>query len=194
MEKMAQLTDGREILIRDLHIDDLNDSVEFFGALPEEDREYLRVDVTNRDLVEQRIRAMEAGGIHRLVAVLDGKIVADGALELEKRGWKEHVAELRLIVARPVQHLGLGKHLARELYLLAAELKVEQIVVKFMRPQKRAQGIFKKLGFHQDAVFEDYVKDIHGEKHDLIVMRCDLKELWERLGNFIEESDWLRTR
>ncbi|MCP4570215.1 MAG: GNAT family N-acetyltransferase [FCB group bacterium] len=194
MDKKSQLTDGREIVIRNLHLDDLDESVGFFRALPEEDRAYLRVDVTDRDIVAQRIQAMDTGRIRRLVAEIDGTIVADGSLEVENRGWKDHIAELRLIVARPLQSLGLGKHLARELYLLAAEMKVEQIVVKFMRPQKRAQSIFKKLGFHQDAVFEDYVKDIHGDKHDLIVMRCDLNELWEKLGNFMEDSDWVRTR
>ncbi len=194
MEKMAQLTDGREVLIRELKSDDLDQSYSFFKALPEEDRAYLRVDVTDKKVVEKRIKGIETGNIRRLVAVMDNQIVADGSLELEGSGWKEHIAELRLIVARPFQHLGLGKHLARELYLMAASLKVEEIIVKFMGPQKRPQSIFKKLGFHQDAVFEDYVKDIHGQKHDLVMMRCDLNELWQKLGDYIQDSDWIRTR
>ena len=130
----------------------------------------------------------------RLVAVVDEQIVADGSLELEVQGWKEHIAEIRLIVARPFQRKGLGTLMARELYLIAASKKVEEIIVKIMGPQVGVQNIFKRLGFHQEAVLHHYVKDISGTKQDLIVMRCDLEELWQKLGDHIVDSDWQRMR
>jgi L-amino acid N-acyltransferase YncA len=194
MERKVKLKDGTEVLIRELSVDDVGLSASFFAELPEEDRAYLRTDVTDRAVVESRIRAMDDNSIIRLVAVADGKIVADGSLESEGQGWKAHIAELRLIVAGPYQHRGMGKLLARELYLLAAGNKVEEIVVKMMGPQKRARTIFKKLGFSKDARFEDYVKDIHGIKHDLIIMRCDLEDLWRKLGDHMASSDWQRMR
>ena len=82
----------------------------------------------------------------------------------------------------------------RELYSIAAGKRVEQIIVKFMKPQAGAGKIVKRLGFHRDAVVHDYVKDIKGVKHDLILMRCDLESLWQKLEHFIVESDWQRTR
>ena len=118
----------------------------------------------------------------------------DAALELESQGWKEHVGELRLIVARPFQRKGLGTLMARELYLLAAREKVEEIVVKMMRPQSAAYSIFKKIGFVEDATLSEYVKDRSGSKQDLIVMRCDLRSLMKEMENYLAESDWQRTR
>lgn len=194
MEKKAKLKDGSEVLIRELKNDDLDKSLAFFRALPKEDRAYLRVDVTKRDVVERRINAMESEEISRLVAVVDGEIVADGSLEREHQEWKKHIAELRLIVAHPYQRKGLGLLMARELFALAASRKVEEILVRIMAPQVGALSIFKRLGFHQDAVLHDYVKDIDGEKHDLILMRCDLESLWRKLGDFMTDFDWQRSR
>ena len=72
--------------------------------------------------------------------------------------------------------------------------KIEEILVEFMEAQVGVQNIFKRLGFHQDAVFHDYVKDVSGKKHDLIIMRCNLEELWQKLDHYLADSDWLRTR
>jgi len=194
MKKKVKLKDGSEVLIRKLGKDDKSRSLAFFRALPKEDRAYLRVDVTKPEIVERRIQTMESDRIMRLVAVNDEQIVADGSLELESRDWQKHVAELRLIVARPFQRKGLGMLMARELYMLAASKKVEEIIVKIMGPQIGAQSIFKRLGFHQDAVLHDYVQDIDGAKQDLVLMRCDLESLWQRLDDFMTDFDWQRTR
>jgi len=174
--------------------DDREASLAFFRSLPEEDRAYLRRDVIRTDVIEERIREMELGRVRRLVAVADERIVADGALELSGAGWDEHVAEVRLIVARPFQRRGLGILMARELYALAAKSRVEQIVVRFMRPQAAARSIFEKLGFQEEALLPGHVKDRAGAKQDLVLMRCDLEALWRKLEDFVVNSDWRRAR
>jgi ribosomal protein S18 acetylase RimI-like enzyme len=194
MKKSVKLKDGSEIVIREIREDDIDRSLAFFRSLPEEDREYLRVDVTNREIVERRIETVKWGRVMRLVAVADDQIVADGALELPGEGWEQHHAELRLIVARRFQRKGLGLLMARELYGLAASRKVEEIIVKFMETQAAARKIFEKLGFHEDAVFHNYVKDLHGRKHDQYVMRCDLEALWKKMDDYLADGDWQRTR
>ena len=95
METIVKLKDDTEILVRPIKKEDLDRSFAFFQALPEEDRLFLRVDVSRREIVEERIRKAEKGGVMRLVAVHGDEIVADGTLELEGNGWKEHVGELR---------------------------------------------------------------------------------------------------
>ena len=194
MKKVMTLKDGTEVIIRPLKNDDLEKSFTFFQELPEEDRAYLRVDVTKHDVVKQRIQAMKRGKVKRLVALYGDEIVADGSLELEGHGWKEHIGELRLIVARSFQRKGLGTLMARELYALATSEKIEEIVVKMLQPQVAARGIFKKLGFSEDVTLREYVKDISGTKQDLIVMRCDLKSLWREMEDYLAETDWQRTR
>jgi L-amino acid N-acyltransferase YncA len=173
---------------------DLERSFVFFQSLSAEDKAYLRRDVSSRDVVAKRIRAMRSGGVKRLVAVVDDQIVADAALELESLGWKEHVAEVRLIVAGDYQRRGLGLLMARELYSIATEAGVEEIIVKMMRPQVAARSIFRKLGFHEETLLPDWVKDSTGHKQDLILMRCDLKALWNKLEDFIAGRDFQRSR
>jgi len=195
MEKLIQLKDGTEILIRDLTSDDIEPSLAFFRGLPEEERIYLRNDVTRREVIEERIRKMSTGKCLRLVAVeKDGRIVADGSLESEGFAWKEHVAELRLIVASTHRRRSLGMLLARELYLQATNRRVEEIVAKVMRPQEAALKVVKRLGFVEQAVLPAYVKDTDGNKHDLIIMRCKLQDLLKELENYISLSDWQRAR
>ncbi len=192
--KRVTLKDGTEVQIRPMSKDDLEGSLAFFATLPKEDRAFLRVDVTKRSLVEERMFDIETGRVKRIVAVLGDEIIADGALELEGHGWKQHVAELRLIVARKHQRRGLGMLMARELYALANAEHVEEIVVKMMRPQNAAHSIFNKLGFRSQTVLPEYVKDREGKLQDLILGRCNLQVLWDELEDYFAEFDYPRKR
>lgn len=194
MKKSETLKDGTGVEIRELHLDDLDRLMKFYSELPPEDRKYLRVDVTNRKVVEQRIKLIESGNVSRLVALHGDEIIADGALELSSEEWSKHQGELRVIVARPFQHRGLGMIMVKELYLLAVQKNVELAVVKMMRPQVAAQHIFRKLGFREELLIPDFVKDQAGEVQDLILMACNIKDLWKELDHFHGDSDWQRCR
>jgi acetyltransferase len=190
-EHVAQLKDGTEVLIRPLRIADLEQSLAFFQKLLPEDRAYLRFDVRKRDLVERRIRkALLSDDMMRIVAVNLGEIVADGALEIGGDEWDRHVGELRVVVAHEFQRKGLGTVMMRELYGEAAARKVQEIVVRIMGPQQAALSICHKLGFEEELLLHDYLKDATGHKQDLVLMRCDLEELWRRMEDRIEKSDW----
>jgi L-amino acid N-acyltransferase YncA len=194
MEREIKLKDGTRVVIRPMRPDDLDRSFAFFQALSREDKAYLRRDVSSREVVADRVRSMESGRVKRLVGVVGDRIVADAALELESEGWKKHAAEVRLIVAGDFQRRGLGLSMARELYSAATENRVEEIIVKMMRPQVAARSIFRKLGFQEETLLRDWVRDISGHKQDLILMRCDLRALWSKLEDFIAESDFQRMR
>jgi len=187
--RTVKLKDDKDVLIRAMKREDLEGSLAFFRALSEEDRLSLRGDFTARESVEERIREMEKGNVKRLVAVADETIIADGALELSHFGWERHIAELRLIVATPYQHKGLGMLMAGALYNVAASAGIEEIVVKMMATQPAALRIFQKLGFRQEVVLRDYVKDVKGTRKDLILMRCPLHDLWQKYEDFIHETD-----
>jgi len=192
MNKKETLKDRTQVTIRELRLDDLDNLMAFYQALPLEDRLYLRVDVTNRDVVSHRIKLIETGNVKRLVALFDGEIVADGALELSGEEWRRHQGEIRVIVAHPFQHKGLGMLMIKELYLIAVEKNVEMIIAKMMRPQVAAQHIFRKLGFREELLIPDYVKDLEGEEQDLIIMACNTKELLTELEHFLSDTDWQR--
>ncbi|MGD8438980.1 MAG: GNAT family N-acetyltransferase [Holophagae bacterium] len=190
VEKTVALKDGQEVTIRNMKPADVDASYAFFNQLPEEDRRYLRVDVTRRGVVERRTTEIDSGRVDRLVAVVGDVVVADGALELQGHGWGDAIGELRLIVARPYQHLGLGTLLARELYYLALQHKLDRIVVRVMRPQSRAHRIMRRLGFREEFLIPEHVRDLDGTWQDLIIMRCNLDELWREMESLVEASDW----
>ncbi len=194
MEKTETLKDGTKVTIRNLTVEDLDRLMSFYRSLPEEDLRYLRVDVTNRNIVKQRIEAAESGDIFRIIALKGDSIIADGALELTTEEWRRHQGELRVIVAEEFRHKGVGMIIMRELYFLAVEKKVEKVVAKMMKPQVAARTICKTLGFHEELVIPDYVKDQTGKSQDLVIMTCDIQELWKELDQFYMDSDWERCR
>ena len=194
IRKTATLRDGRTVTVRCMQPDDVQRSYEFFCALPAEDRKYLRVDVTKRDLVERRTLETDQRRAVRVVAEHEGEIVADGTLELEGHGWGNNVAEVRLIVARRMQRLGLGTVVARELFHLASQFRVDRIVARLMRPQEGAHRIFKRLGFHEEFLIPEHVRDQSGAWQDLIIMRCPLEDLWRDLEFELANGDFQRHR
>lgn len=187
--RTVKLKDNKEVLIRAMKREDLEGSLGFFRALPEESRLSLRRDLSIREVVEERIRELEGGAVKRLVAVADETIVGDGALEFSHFGWERHIAELRLFVATPYQRKGLGMLMAGALYDLAVSAGIEEMVVKIMPHQTAALRIFQKLGFHQEVVLRDYVKDMKGSRKDLVLMRCRLEDLWQKYEEFLHETD-----
>jgi len=187
--RTVKLKDGNEVLIRGMQREDLEASFAFFRALPEENRLSLRRDLAIREVIEERIREMEEGAVKRLVAVVDDKIVADGALEFSHFGWERHLAELRLFVATPYQRKGLGMLMAGALYDLAGSSGIEEIVVKMMTTQTAALRIFHKLGFQDEVVLRNWVKDMKGARRDLVLMRRRLEDLWQKYEDFMHESD-----
>lgn len=187
--RTMKLKDGKAVLIRAMKREDLEGSLAFFRALSEEDRLSLRRDSTLRESIQERLREMEEGTVKRLVAVADDTIVADGALELSHFGWERHIAELRLIVATPYQHQGLGMLMAGALYDVATSAGIEEVVVKMMATQTAALRIFHKLGFREEAVLRDYVKDMKGIRKDLVLMRCSLHDLWQTYEDLIHDMD-----
>jgi L-amino acid N-acyltransferase YncA len=193
-KKRETLKDGTRVIIRDLHDDDLDKLMKFYRSLPVEDRVYLKVDVTKRRVVQERLKLIAAGKVFRIVALHDDEIVGDGMFEISKEGWRIHQGELRVIVARPFQRKGLGMLMMRELHSLAMKEGVEKIVVKMMKPQKGAINICRKLGFHKETIIPNYVWDQAGEPQDLVIMTCKPKDLWRDLEHFYSDSDWRRCR
>ncbi len=189
MSKNYKLKDGTNVVIRLTNDNDIDKLLFFFQNLPSEDKAYLRVDVTDRSVVEQRLKNVGLRNIIRIVAEVDDEIIADGSLELRTHGWEKHVADLRIIVAGNYQRKGLGMLMAEELYSIALNEKVEEMVVKIMAPQIEAVKIFERLGFKQDVVMKDFVKDVKGQKQDLIILRCNLEEIWDKLESYFLETE-----
>ncbi len=194
MEIKEKLKDGTKLLIRTLTFDDLEKLMEFYRSLPYEDRKYLKVDVTNRSMIEKRVKAVEEGSAFRIIALHEENIIAIGLLELSTEDWRRGQGELRIVVSREFQRKGLGMIMIRELYMFAVQQKVDKVVARIMRPQIGPIKIFRKLGFREELIIPDYVQDLDKKDQDLVIMICDIKDLWKEIESFYKDSDWQRCR
>lgn len=189
MAKTVRLKDGTEAIIRELTETDLDKSFAFFEKLNPEDKAYLRVDVSDRNIVWKRLQNVSLMNVKRIVAEVDGEIAADAALELKPHGWERHLAEFRIIVAGDFKRQGLGMFMAEELYEIALKEQVEEMIVQLMGPQQEAKKIFERLGFRQDVIMKRFVKDVKGNRQDLVIMRCNLDEIWNKIESYFEEFE-----
>jgi GNAT superfamily N-acetyltransferase len=188
MEHSYTLKDGTELIIRDLTIDDLQLSYDFFISIPEEKRKYFRSDVTRKGHLEKRIKDADLGSIIRRVALYNGKIIGDSSLEIATSDWKVGEAQLRLVISP--KHIGKGIQyaLAKDLYNIAHERHLNKIITKFMRPQKDLMKIYEKLGFKTEGILPDYVVDQIGDEQDLVFMIATLEDM-RKAYDFI--GDWI---
>jgi L-amino acid N-acyltransferase YncA len=191
MNKHEVLKDGTDLIFRDMdpHAD-FEALMKFYTDLPEEDRRYLRIDVTNRKTMEQRIKLMDFGYHFRILALSGGEIVGKGVLELPFEEWRRHQGEMRVIIAKAFQHRGLGTLLMREMYRLALSKKVDTLVVWMMRPQVAALALAAKMGFHDQSVLPDYVKDQTGTMQDLYILKAKVTDLTKAYECLFGPTDW----
>jgi len=181
------LRDGTPVTIRTMELQDGPAVLEFFRALPEEDRLFLRDDVTSPEWLERFSRQIDYSTLIPLVVEHGKTVVGNAALYRSLHGWSAHVGELRIAVARAFQRQGLGTVLARELVKLALESGLEKLVASVVDNQVGAKRAFEKLGFHAEAVLKGHVKDIHKTKRDLVIMANDVSHIWEAMESLLRD-------
>ncbi len=181
------LRDGTTVVIKPLDAEEASSVLKFYRALPEEDRLFLRDDVTKPEWLHRFVANIESGEVVSLVAELHGKVVGEASLYRAQHGWTRHVAELRVATAPAVRRSGLGTALARELVKLATRAGVEKMVIQVVENQLGARKMFRRLGFRQEAVLRGHVKDIHGSKRDLIVGANDISHIWDAMESLVAD-------
>ena len=183
----APLRDGTQAQIRAMELKDGPGVLDFFRTLPEEDRLFLRDEVTSPEWLDRFMRQIDYNSMVPLVAEQEGKIVGNAALYRALHGWSAHVGEIRVAVARDLQGNGLGTMLARELVRIAEDLGVEKMIVSVVDNQVGAKRAFEKLGFRPEAVLKGHVKDIHGAKRDLVILANDVSHIWEAMESLLQD-------
>jgi L-amino acid N-acyltransferase YncA len=186
--KEATLKDGRVVTIRPLGNGDFDKLYAFFQTLPEEDRLFMRHDVTDPEVVGKWVKELDFDRAIPLVAEHDDKIVADGTLHLTRHGWATHVGHIRLVTARTHRHVGLGTLIARELVRLAEKRNLEKLQSQVIEDNVGSVRLFEKLGFRTCAVLKDLVKDQKGIKRNLAIMINDVTDIERIIEDWIHDS------
>ena len=181
------LRGGQQVTIRGLRAEDGSALHEFYSALPEEDRLFLRDDVTSDQWLKRFMAKVDYDTMVPLVAEQDGKLIGNATLYRNGYGWTTHVGEIRVVVGQAFQGKGVGTALARELVKIAVNAGIEKMVASVVENQAGARRTFEKLGFRPEAVLKGHVKDIHGTKRDLVIMANDVSHIWKAMEALVRD-------
>ncbi len=168
--KVFKTRDGRVVLVRPATADDLDRLLDFFQRLPEEDRLYLRVDVTQRDIMVRRMNPPEHWSVLRLVPLFGEKIVGEAVIAHRAYGFESHVGEVRISIDPEFRRCGLATFLGHQIIAHAIVEDLEKLQAEIMDTQTPAIRCFEKLGFEKEGELKDFVKDIKGRCHNLLIM------------------------
>ena len=176
------LADGSSVELRVLSSDDRDAILGFARALPEEDLLFLRVDLTEADVVDAWVGNIRNGSMAALAAYRDGAFLGYAAVHRNPAPWMRHVGELRVNVAPTVRAQGLGRLLVSHVFDMAKVFGLQKLVAQMTTDQHGAQAAFRRLGFVPEALLADYVVDRAGRSRDLVMMTFDVKGLTDQAG------------
>ena len=186
--KEATLRNGQKVAMRLMTPADETALFEFFRALPEEDRLFLKEDVTDPNVIHRWAKNIDYNRAIPLIAICNDRIVADALLLMDIHGWSRHVGEFRLVVSPDYRGLGLGFILSKELFQLAISLNIEKVIAQTIEDHAAVIQILKAIGFDREAVLRDHVKDLHGKTHNLLIMSNEVKSIWKKMEDFIHDT------
>lgn len=184
--KEITLRDDSKVTLRPLVKDDEKALTEFFQGLMEEDRLYLRDDVLDPAVIRGWVENIDYDKVLPILAIDEGKIVADATLHRESHGWMRHVGHIRMSVAGSHRGKGLARIIAAEVFQQAVSAGLDKLVAEMLAIQQNAQRVFTRLGFKKEGVLKDHAMDVNGQKHDLIIMSSNVSKLWDQWIEYTE--------
>jgi len=180
--KDIKLKDGSKSKFRPLRKDDETAFHEFFLAIPEAERMFIKHRVTELQVIREWCQNIDLGRNLPLLALADGKIVGDATLHQQLGGWKRHIGRVSVLVHPAYRGRGLARALVTEIVSIARHMGLEKVEAEFIGEQEAAIKVFAMLGFSNLMRLEDYVKDMQAITHDYVLMGLDLKTDEEYAG------------
>ena len=180
--KEIKLKDGSKCKLRPLRKDDEKNFHEFFLAVPEAERMFIKHRVVEPQVIRDWCQNIDLGRNLPLLALMDGKIVGDATLHQQLGGWKRHVGRVSVLVHPKYRGRGLARALVSEIVGIARDGGLEKVEAEFIGEQEAAIKMFALLGFSNLVRLEDYVKDMQAIPHDYVLMGLQLKTDEEYAG------------
>jgi len=145
--------DGRNVILRTPKWEDLDDFIELFNSLVEEDADIHPGEKVTRDQkadwLSGRLTELEKGQLLWLVAEVDGKVIANSELR-RKRARQSHVGEIDIaVIKKDYRNLGIGSEMIKALISQAETIGLKMLVLTVFSTNKQAIHIYEKLGFKE---------------------------------------------
>ena len=182
LPKEIKLKDGLKVALRPLRKDDEKNFHEFFLAVPERERMFIKHRVTDAAVIRDWCQNIDLGRNLPMLASTDGKIIGDVTLHQQLGGWKRHIGRVSILVHQKFRGRGLAKAMVIEMVDIARQVGLERLEAEFIGQQATAIKMFAMLGFSELMRAPGYVKDMQAIKHDYVLMGLDLKTDEEYAG------------
>lgn len=183
--KAVILKDGEKITLRPMVKEDEEKLLAFFSRLPEKDRLFLRDNVTDPRVIKSWVDNLNYEHVLPILAEIDDRIIGDATLHRRTTDEPQKIGEIRIVTDKDFRRRGLGKLLAREIYFLALRMHMNKLVAEIIEDQRQVIETFRKLGFRHEEMVKERAVDLHGAKHDLVVMTEDVDALWKTIEDQI---------
>ncbi len=188
--KTVKLKDDTTVLLRLMVESDLDQLCKFYRTIPESDRLFLRIDVTDRSNVERRFGRLNYDYVYPILALVEDRIIGIATLFRAEFGWKRNLGEVRVLIAPEFQRKGLATIFIRELFFHALKAKIYKLQAEMVDNQESAIAAFERLGFREEARLKKHVTDIRGRRRDLVIMTLDIEDFWYLIEDFVESRDF----
>ncbi|MBN9586950.1 MAG: GNAT family N-acetyltransferase [Afipia sp. 62-7] len=174
-------TEGGEIEFRHMTAADEAAVLAFAQKLPVHDLLFIPRNISQPKVLSAWIKEIERGGMTSLLAWKGDTVVGCGTIVRDLLSWSPHVGEIRMVVSRDVRGQGVGRALSQETFALALEQGLEKIIAQMTVDQTGAIALFESLGFKAEALLRDQVRDLAGNKHDIVVLGHDVGKVRAQL-------------
>jgi L-amino acid N-acyltransferase YncA len=178
----STIVGGSPVTLRLMRADDVDRVLAFARRLPQDDLVFLRMDITDRDVVLRWALQLGADHAVTLIAETRGEMIGYGSLFHSEVTWQRHLGEIRLLVDRRYRSQGLGHALVGELFQLARQRGLRKIVAHITSEQRGAIAMFERHGFRAEALLQDFVIDRQERTRDMVVMAHDVEGLSNRVN------------
>src|SRR5437764_7253795 len=145
--KEISLKDGFKSVLRPLKPSDEKAFHDFFLAVPEQERMFIKHRVTEPQIIRDWCQNIDLGRNLPLLALMEGKIIGDATLHQQLGGWKRHIGRVSVLVHPKYRGRGLAKALVAEIVSIARAVGLEKVEAEFIGEQEAAVNMFAMLGF-----------------------------------------------
>src|SRR5207249_2253509 len=168
--KEISLKDAFESVLRPLKPSDEKAFHDFFLAVPEQERMFIKHRVTEPEVIREWCQNIDLGRNLPLLALAGGQIIADATLHQQLGGWKRHIGRVSVLVHPQYRGRGLARALVAEMVDIARRVGLEKVEAEFIGEQSAAMKVFAFVGFSTLMRLPDYVKDMQAVSHDYVLM------------------------
>ena len=174
------LKDGTGVTLRPLADGDQDALFKMFHRFPKDELWFLNQDVNDPDLIDGWVRNPGSKRVVSIIALLEGRVIANAVLMMKDYGAKKHIGKIRIAVDPAMREKRLGTWMLLDLINMAVAIGLKILVMRLIEDRDIAviQGV-KKLDFVERAIFKDYVLDMEENPHNLVILTKRLHTRWD---------------